>query len=428
PIHDTTGVVVGASKIARDITRQKEDAELIQQYARRLELINNVGRSINSELEMDAILQKVTDATTQLSGAAFGAFFYNKTNAAGNSYMLYTLSGVPKSAFENFPMPRNTDVFGPTFSGEGVVRSADITKDPRYGHNAPHQGMPNGHLPVVSYLAVPVKSASGIVIGGLFFGHPMPNMFTEDHEHLVGAIASHAATTLDNAMLYEEVNALNRKKDDFIAAASHELKTPLTTISGYMQLAESVGHMTPEIIQRINNQLQRLTRIIDDFLDISRIHGGRLKVDKKTAVIQQIVQRSADAIAGIDSRIRFILPPDPISIMVDTLKMEQVIINLLTNAVKYSSPGSPITLEVSILGKELRIAVKDEGKGIAPHDLDRIFHQFYRASAEEREQGLGLGLYIAKEIINLHFGKIWADSTLGKGSTFYVQIPIDSGR
>ena len=103
-------------------------------------------------------------------------------NDSGESYTLYTLSGVDRSHFDKFPMPRNTHVFGPTFRGEGVVRSDDITKDPRYGKNPPYYGMPKGHLPVVSYLAVPVISRTGEVIGGLFFGHPETGRFKQRHE------------------------------------------------------------------------------------------------------------------------------------------------------------------------------------------------------------------------------------------------------
>jgi GAF domain-containing protein len=122
------------------------------------------------------------DAGVELTGAEFGAFFYNLINEAGESYMLYTLSGAPLEAFSKFPMPRNTQVFAPTFNGEGIVRSDDITLDPRYGHNTPRKGMPEGHLPVRSYLAVPVKSRTGEVLGGLFFGHARPAMFSERSE------------------------------------------------------------------------------------------------------------------------------------------------------------------------------------------------------------------------------------------------------
>ena len=131
----------------------------------------------------------VTDAGVELSGAEFGAFFYNVVDSQGEAYLLYTLSGAPREAFSRFPNPRNTAVFAPTFEGTGVVRSDDIRVDPRYGKNAPYYGMPEGHLPVCSYLAVPVISRSGEVIGGLFFGHSQPGVFTERAEHILVGIA-----------------------------------------------------------------------------------------------------------------------------------------------------------------------------------------------------------------------------------------------
>ena len=117
--------------------------------------------------------------------------------------MLYTLSGVPREKFSKFPMPRNTAVFGPTFKGEGIIRLDDVTKDSRYGKNAPHKGMPEGHLPVRSYLAVSVKAANGEVLGGLFFGHSQPGVFTAREENVVAAIAAQAASAIANARLYD---------------------------------------------------------------------------------------------------------------------------------------------------------------------------------------------------------------------------------
>src|SRR5581483_8938127 len=156
-----------------------------------------------SQLELKALVQEVTDAGRELSQAEFGAFFYNDMDAAGEKYLLYTLSGVPHEAFSRFPMPRNTAVFGPTFRGEGTVRVADIKQDPRYGKNPPYKGMPAGHLPVRSYLAVPVVSRSGEVIGGLFYGHSEVGVFTERAERLVEGIARQAAIAIDNAQLFE---------------------------------------------------------------------------------------------------------------------------------------------------------------------------------------------------------------------------------
>jgi len=137
----------------------------IAEERRALEILNHVGSALALETDLHRLVQIVMDAGVELTGAEFGAFFYNVVVASGESYMLYTLSGAPVEAFSKFPMPRSTAVFAPTFNGEGIVRSDDITKDSRYGHNAPRSGMPDGHLPVRSYLAVPVVSRSGEVIG-----------------------------------------------------------------------------------------------------------------------------------------------------------------------------------------------------------------------------------------------------------------------
>jgi serine phosphatase RsbU (regulator of sigma subunit)/anti-sigma regulatory factor (Ser/Thr protein kinase) len=170
----------------------------------RAEALQRVGAAITARLELQEIVQLATDAATELTPAQFGSFFYNVVSASGEAYMLYTLSGVPASAFAGFPMPRNTQVFAPTFGGEGTVRVDDITADERYGKNEPHRGMPRGHLPVRSYLAVPVCLSDGSVAGGLFFGHPDPAVFGPEDEELVEGIASHASIAIENARLYDD--------------------------------------------------------------------------------------------------------------------------------------------------------------------------------------------------------------------------------
>jgi Osmosensitive K+ channel histidine kinase len=185
---------------------------------------------------------------------------------------------VPREAFAKFPMPRNTEVFEPTFKGTGVVRSPDITKDPRYGHNAPHHGMPAGHLPVRSYLAVPVTGRSGDVIGGLFFGHSGVGRFTDQHERLAMGIASWASVALENARMYMSVQEAGRLKDEFLASLSHELRTPLNAILGYARMLRT-GIVAPDkkekAIETIERNATSLTQIVEDVLDISRIVSGR---------------------------------------------------------------------------------------------------------------------------------------------------------
>ena len=175
----------------------------LREEARALEVLNRTGIAVGAELDLERLVQTVTDAGVELSGAQFGAFFYNLVRPDGESYTLYTLSGAPREAFERFPMPRNTQVFEPTFRGTGVVRSANILTDPRYGKMEPYHGMPPGHLPVCSYLAVPVVSRSGEVLGGLFFGHRQPDIFTASAERLLVGLAAQAAVAIDNSRLYQ---------------------------------------------------------------------------------------------------------------------------------------------------------------------------------------------------------------------------------
>jgi PAS domain S-box-containing protein len=175
----------------------------VRAEARTLQVLNQTGVAVAAEHDLEKLVQLVTDAGVELSHAEFGAFFYNILRDDGEAYTLYTISGVPREAFSKFPMPRNTAVFEPTFRGRGTVRSDDILTDPRYGKNAPHHGMPTGHLPVRSYLAVPVISRSGEVLGGLFFGHSQPSVFTPRAESIVSGLAAQAAVAIDNARLYQ---------------------------------------------------------------------------------------------------------------------------------------------------------------------------------------------------------------------------------
>jgi PAS domain S-box-containing protein len=170
-----------------------------------LDGLTRITALLTSELDPDRLMQRLTEEATSLVAAQFGAFFYNVTDARGESFMLYTLAGAPRDAFERFGMPRNTAIFAPTFEGQGTLRSDDITQDPRFGKSAPHHGMPAGHLPVVSYLAVSVKDVAGGVIGGLFFGHAARGVFGERQARAAEAMSAIAAPALANAKLFRKL-------------------------------------------------------------------------------------------------------------------------------------------------------------------------------------------------------------------------------
>lgn len=427
PVKDRHGTIIGASKIARDITAAKKAETAIRHQAAKLKILNTIGKAISEKLDTESILQKVTDATTQITGAAFGAFFYNTINQDGEAYMLYSLSGAPKEAFENFGMPRNTAVFHRTFSGEGVLRVDDITKDPRYGQNAPHFGMPGGHLPVVSYLAVPVISSSGNVIGGLFFGHPEAGVFLQEHEDIVVSLASQAAVALDNSRLFTEVKELSQKKDEFIALASHELKTPLTSMSGFLQLLErKVIDVNRPFVAKAITQLKKLNALINDLFDISKIQSGKLQFYFEEFDFTGLIKENLEAIreAYTSHEIYF----DESGEMIlegDKMRLDQVLTNLVTNAIKYSPESDRIEVSAKRSETEIQVSVKDYGMGINEENISHIFSQFYRAKDVNRSiTGLGLGLYITKEIIERHGGRIWVESEPRKGSTFSFVLPL----
>jgi len=427
-IKDSNGNIIGASKIARDISEQLTREELLRQGAERLQTLNAIGKVISEKMDLQSILQRVTDATTHITGAGFGAFFYNAVDEQGEVFTLFTLSGAPKEMFEKLGMPRNTKLFNVTFTGEGIVRSDDIRQDPRYGKSAPHFGMPKGHLPVVSYLAVPVIRGDGSVVGGLFFGHPDVGRFTQEHEDMVAMIASQAAVSLDNSRLFEEVKSLSAKKDEFIALASHELKTPLTTLKGYLQLLQGneKDALNKHFMDKSLKQVDRLASLVGDLLDVTKVVAGKLQLSFEEFDLQKLVIDTIETFryANLTHTIQLDSAHEALTVHADKQRIEQVLINLITNAIKYSPDASKVTISVSTTGTAALVKIKDEGVGLTPEQQGNIFTRFYRAEGNPNISGLGLGLYLAKEIIERHQGHISVVSELGKGSEFFFTLPL----
>lgn len=431
PIKDSRGRVIGASKIVRNISKQKLAEARLQRYAENLEELNSVGKVVSESLDMNEILQKATDATTSLTSASFGAFFYNKLDENDESLMLYASSGANKEAFKKFETPLNTAVFPITFSGEEIIRVDDITLDERYGKSKPLNGILEGHLQVKSYLFVPVISKSGTVIGGLFFVHEESAKFSKEHENLVIGVATQASIALDNAKLYEEIQKLNSKKDEFIGLASHELKTPLTSITAYLQILERTqsNEKNHKFLNRTIQQVNKLTALVSDLLDVSKIEAGKLQLLKKNFDIKSILEESIELIghSHTNHKISLSTAINTLSIYGDPNRIEQVIINLLTNAIKYSPSEYEVEISLEHIGNQVKVGVKDSGIGIPRKMCNQIFSRFYRVDGlSPHMSGLGIGLYISKEIITQHNGKIWVESELGKGSTFWFTLPIIS--
>lgn len=334
----------GKAQIARSERRLREETEA-------LEILNETGATIAADLELESVVQTVTDAGVALTGAKYGAFFYNVIGERGEEYMLFTLAGAPREAFEKFGMPRNTKMFAPTFGGEGVVRSGDIQQDPRYGHSAPHHGQPKGHLPVRSYLAAPVKSRSGEVLGGLFFGHPETDVFAERTERLVEGLASQAAIAIDNARLYQAAQReiVERRRAEahqrlLINELNHRVKNTLATVQSIAAQTRRSTRDPQESHQAFIERLVALSRA-HDVLTQQRWEGADLKA---------IVTGAVEPFDTGGARFRISGPsvwmePQP------ALALAMALHELATNAAKYGA------LSVSAGRVELSWTVAPDG-------------------------------------------------------------------
>jgi PAS domain S-box-containing protein len=443
PIRDDHGKIFRLLAVSRDISEQKRAEEQLRHERAQLETqkevletLNQVGQSVAAEFGLEKIVQLVTDVATHLSGAQFGAFFYNVVSEKGERYTLYTISGVPKEAFTKFPMPRKTAIFGPTFEGLGIVRSDDITADPRYGKSAPYHGMPAGHLPVKSYLAVPVISRSGEVLGGLFFGHAQSGKFSDREERIVSGLAGQAAIAIDNSRLYQKAQEAIQARDEFLSIASHELKTPITSLSMQIQMAaRSLGADTklspsnPKLVNSFDismRQIKRLTNLIDNLLDVSRIQAGKLALEPEDMnldeVIHDVCTRFADNLERVCCSVK-IDCDDKLRGYWDPSRIEQVLVNLVSNSIKYA-PGSVIDIAAKCDSNEATITVADKGPGIPADKVPRIFERFERAHSSRNIGGLGLGLYIARQIVEAHEGSIRVESVMGQGTKFIIKLPL----
>ncbi len=419
--------VAGALETRRLFHEAQTALALAEQEKRTAETFSRLGLAFASELDRDKLLQRITDEATALTGAAFGAFFHNLINDKGESYLLYTLSGVPRELFAGFPMPRNTKVFGPTFGGQRTVRYDDVTRAGEYGQNPPYKGMPKGHLPVRSYLAVPVKSRAGTVLGGIFFGHPEPGQFRVEHERLVEGLAAQAAVALDNAILYRQAQLAVSVREEFLQIAAHELRTPTTSLK--LNVQTLLRGVPPQRLQEkllaLDRNVNQLSVLINELLDVSRITAGNLQLTLEEVDLAPILKEVTGRFEA-----QALKAGSPLHVSIegslvgrwDALRLEQIVTNLLSNALKYG-PGRPITVEAHGEPDRVTLVVQDEGIGIDPEDLPRIFGRFERAVSGRHYGGLGLGLYITQKIVEALAGDISVRSEVGKGARFVVQLP-----
>jgi PAS domain S-box-containing protein len=445
-----------------DISARRNAEERLREESRTLETLNTTGAALAAELDLERVVQMVTDAGVALTGAQFGAFFYNVLDDAGESYMLYTLSGVDRSRFEGFPMPRATAIFRPTFDGEGVVRSDDILADPRYGKSEPHFGMPKGHLPVRSYLAVPVTSRSGEVIGGLFFGHPEPGRFDDRHERLMIGLAGQSSIAMDNARLYQDVRRANETLEQRVLERTVELETAHEALR-QSQKMEAMGQLTGGVAHDFNNLLTPIVGALD-LLQRKGVGGPREQrliggaahsADRAKTLVQrllafarrqplqmvpvdipQLVAGMADLIGSTTGpQIKVVvnvegeLPPAK----ADPNQLEMALLNLAVNARDAMPDGGTLRISASAdtiaadavpglaAGDYVRLSVADTGTGMNEDTLKRAIEPFFSTKGIGR--GTGLGLSMVHGLASQLGGALTITSKLGLGTNIELWLP-----
>ncbi len=291
-------------------------------------------------------------------------------------------------------------------------------------------------LKLNSHIFVPLKSR-GRIIGVLTIASNDPNFSYSKYDLvLVEELARRAAIAVDNARLYQEAQEAVRARDEFLSIASHELKTPLTSILLQLQtILKKIQQKSQEkpsveqvvaLLQNTEHQSKRLSKLINDLLNVSLVSTGRLQLEKERGnlsdTVKDVVKQYVISEKYAKSKV-YVKTNGPLQGSFDKVRMEQVVSNLLSNALKYGK-GNPVTIKTKKVDTKAQVTVKDEGIGIKPEVQATIFDRFKRGVSGKDYKGLGVGLYISKQIIEAHGGNIKLKSKEGKGTTFTIELPL----
>ena len=319
--------------------------------------------------------------------------------------------------------------WGETFANQVFAQRKILKQDPR--PDAPT----NNRLDQAYMLGIPI-GADGFRKGALVFVRFGGPIFTEDHVQIASAAADLLNVLFERAEWRDTTSELRELKrqmqlqEDFVSTISHELRTPLGFIKGYStSLLRQDTHWDAEtqkeFLTIIDEEADRLSLLIENVLESARLQSKTLPLRfqpvRLDAVMRDVVMRIRSRYKDLQVNMDAALAPP---IQGDGVRIAQVFENLFTNALKYAS-GAPITISLSFNNEAVTVVFKDGGPGIPPESLPLIFERFFRARNEKTVTGSGLGLYICKQIIQAHRGKIWAESTPGEGATFYIQLPIN---
>ncbi|MGV3704536.1 MAG: PAS domain S-box protein [Arcticibacter sp.] len=379
PIRNSSGAIIGASKIARDITeRQKADEK------------QAVLSAIVTTSD-DAIISKTLEGIiTSWNPSAHRLFGHSEQEALGKHISL---------------------IIPPDRLSEEDVIIDNIRRGNKLNHFETIRMTKDGKMIPISVSISPIMSSSGKIIG-----------------------ASKIARDIsEQKKIYDQLKVLNAKKDEFIGLASHELKTPLTSINGYLQILamRMTDDKNKSFLEKTQQQVKKLSSLVEDLLDISKIEAGKLSFATEEFDICEIIEDAVDLISHANNSYHITFQPAVSSCLLtgDAHRIEQVIINLMTNAIRYSPGSDAIEIFLNEESDEIKVGVKDYGVGIAPEKLTNIFSRFYRVNeGNANVSGLGIGLYLCHEIVTRHGGKIWAESVPGEGSTFWFTVPRETAQ
>ena len=433
----TTGVVV----TFRDITERRALEEQMQLQAERAQILADAGAFFASNIDPNWVNQAIAERVAEVLGD-WSAVILRAPDAKDLS-----VAAIYHRDMASLGLAWSYIYRQPLVVGEGLIGQVVASGYPSLTTNV--RGLGDSANPG-TYHPSPVKLASLLIlplrtrremIGALLIAANDPDRaMTDDKLPLAELLAERAALAIENASLYTEqvearrkVEDLSRLKDEFLSIASHELRTPVTSIKGYTQLAKMLikeGDLdtSEEYLDIALDQIDRMSRLILELLDVSRIETGRLEIRREAIpwphFVRDVVHRHHTAVT--DRRFHVSVPDDKGIVTGDRDRLEQVLGNLLENAVKYSPDGSDVTVTVDNRNGSFVTAVCDRGIGIPADELAQVFERFHRGRqvSSTNYGGLGLGLYITKQIIERHNGSIWVESKEGQGTTFYFSLPV----
>jgi PAS domain S-box-containing protein len=440
PIVDQTGRPVGAAKIARDISQRRRAEDALREETRVLATLQRIGSTVTAELDLPRLSRLVAEEATALVCGTLGAFFY-RAPWTPEDQLLLAVAGASQLPASGVRLPRDIALLASVVSSGESIRIDDLQTPIALSLLA--EGLP----PAVagasarSLLAVPIVSPSGTASGTVCLVHVLPAQFSERHERIAQGIASWAAVALDNARLYEaerqaraEAQIANRAKGDFLATMSHELRTPLNAIAGYTELL-TIGVRGPlnesqhEYLTRIQRAQHELLSLINDVLNFAKIEGGHVHFAARDVTAREMLS-GIDALFAPQLRARDIAyewaaGDEDAVVHADPDKVRQVLLNLMSNAVKFTNPGGRIVARVAQQEGEVWISVTDTGVGVPADKLEHIFEPFVQLDREltSGHDGTGLGLAISRDLARAMGGDITVGSTVGRGSTFTLVLP-----